>query len=163
MVCHWYCGRSKYVVTNSNKHLRAPFQASHLGALVAMYHVDIQHQVMNATMICLWWIACKKGPCTLNNCKMSNPYQVYELGQPSIRFGLQICMQCCESICPSVCLIACIYLCEIFDATCRHTLRQSDCARCLSFLHKEDRVLRPEAAAFLNAFIKWFLDWDINP
>lgn len=94
---------------------------------------------------------------------MSNPYQVYELGQPSIRFGLQICMQCCESICPSACLIAGIYLCEIFDATCRHTLRQSDCTRSLSFLHKEDRVLRPEAAAFLNSFIKWFLDWDINP
>ena len=138
-------------MTNSNKHLRAPFEA----CLWPCRHAP----AMNATMMCRWWTAYKKGTCTLNNC-MSNPYQVYELGQPSIRFGLQICMQCCESICPSACLIACIYQCEIFDATCRHTLRQSACS--LSFLHKEDRVLRPEVAVFFGTFIKWFLHWDIN-
>ena len=114
---------------------------------VAMYHVDMQHPAMNATMICRWWTAYKKGPCSLTNW-MSNPYQVYELGQPSIRFGLQICMQCCESIRPSACLIACIYRSEIFDATCSHTLCQSDCS--LSFLHKKTEYLDRKLLLFLT-------------
>ncbi len=48
--------------------------------------------IVTTTLRALWLCTmstCSKGPCTLNNC-MSNPYQVYESGQPSISFGLQI-------------------------------------------------------------------------